>query len=149
LTGSGEADFEDALQLGDRIYVIGSHGRTDDGTLDRNRYRLLAIDLTLQPLGHADRLLDDLVDPATWIVPDDAAIAALAAATQADAPKDPDLNPKLAGTNIEGFARAPTAAAPERVAIGFRNPLFDGHALVVTLLNPAAAVAGARAQFGE
>src|ERR1044071_9838387 len=44
LVGTGEADFEDALRLDDRIYVIGSHGRTGDGTLDRNRYHLLAVD---------------------------------------------------------------------------------------------------------
>lgn len=149
LVGNGEADFEDALQQGDRIYVIGSHGRTGDGTLDRNRYHLLAIDLALQPVGHADTILDDLLDRATWAVPDDTVIAALANASQLDDPKDSDLEPKLAGTNIEGLARAPTAAAPERLAIGFRNPRLAGRAIVVTLLNPAAAVAGARAQFGE
>jgi hypothetical protein len=149
LTGSGEADFEDALQLGDRIYVIGSHGRTGDGTLDRNRYHLLAVDLALQPVGHADTILDDLLDRATWTVPDDTVIAALTKASQLDDPKDPDLEPKVSGTNIEGIARAPTAAAPERIAIGLRNPQLAGRAVVVTLLNPAAAVAGARAQFGE
>ena len=149
LVGTGEADFEDALQLGDRIYVIGSHGRTGDGTLDRNRYHLLAVDLTLQPVGHADTILDDLLDPATWTVPDATVIAAFAKAAQLDDPKDPDLEPKVKGTNIEGIARAPTAAVPERIAIGFRNPQLDGRAVVVTLLNPAAAVTGARAQFGE
>ena len=53
------------------------------------------------------------------------------------------------GTNIEGLAWAPTAARPNQLLIGFRNPPQGGKAIVVSLLNADAVVTGATAQFGE
>jgi hypothetical protein len=153
---NAEADVEEAVRAGDRIYLITSHGRKKDGTLDRARYRFAAVqiagtapDVTFDALGSSGRLLDDMLVAASWETPDAAAIAALEASSRLTVNKDANLAPKEAGTNIEGMSLAPTAAAPDRMAIGLRNPRPDGKALVVTLLNPAELVTGAPARFGE
>jgi hypothetical protein len=56
------------------------------------------------------------------------------------------LAPKLPGAlNIEGLAATPE----NHLLIGFRNPIRDGLALLVPLLNPAEIIEGGRAQFGD
>ena len=62
LSPGGEADFEDAARIGNRIYVISSHGRSKSGRLERARYHFFAMDLVRhQPRYHAQRarLRDD------------------------------------------------------------------------------------------
>src|SRR6185436_16222938 len=39
VAGGDEADLEDAARVGNRIYVISSHGRTKTGMLQTSRYR--------------------------------------------------------------------------------------------------------------
>ena len=51
LSTDDEADFEDAARIGNRIYVIESHGRNKDGKLDRARYRFFGMDVA----GHQPR----------------------------------------------------------------------------------------------
>ena len=144
-----EADFEDAERAGDRVFVITSHARRRSGDLDPRRQRLLALDVAgMTVAGASSRLLDDLVDAARW----DAAPAildALVAATRLDLPNATTLAPEQAGLNIEGLARAPLPDAPERMVIGLRNPRPSGRAIVVSLMNASAVIAGAPARFGE
>ncbi len=150
------ADFEDAARVGDRVYLLSSHGRKNDGTLDPARYRFAAIDLggetsnpTTSFVGSSTRLLQDLLVAGNWVTPDTAVIDALAAASQLGTSTVANLAPKVAGVNMEGLALAPTDAAPARLVIGLRNPRPNGRAIVVSLLDPAAVVGGATARFGE
>jgi uncharacterized protein DUF3616 len=156
LTGAlaiaNEADFEDAALAGTRVYVIGSHGRKNDGTLDRSRYHLAAIDLggaaptlTFAFAGRTDRLLDDMLDAANWTTPNTEVIAALRNASQLDQSKNSNLAPKASGTNIEGLAAMPGPG----LVIGLRNPRPNGRAIVVTLANAPQAIAGAPAHFTD
>jgi hypothetical protein len=156
LSTGDEADLEDAARVGDRIYVIGSHGRNKNGKLERARYRFFAMDVTgaspsiaLSVPGYTTSLLDQMLVPANWTTPDTALLATLTAASNLTRATDPALPPLAAGTNIEGLAWAPTAARPNQLLIGFRNPVQAGKAIVVSLLNADAVVAGVSAQFGE
>ncbi len=156
MTTNDEADLEDAVRIDNRIYVLGSHGRKNDGTIDSNRYRFAAFDvqgtapaISLFSAGRSSRLLQDMLDAANWSAPDAAVISALVDATQLAQPKVASLAPKLAGLNIEGLARAPTTATPDRLVLGLRNPQLAGRAIVVTLMNPSSIVGGAVARFGE
>ena len=138
LASSDEGDFEDAARVGDRVYVIGSHGRTKDGALAPARGRFFGMDLggttpalSITVAGSYDALLDDMLDDTRWVTPDASAIAALAASTGVGIAVDDHLAPEAQGTNIEGLA-----AFKGGLAIGFRNPGMGDRALVVTLENP-------------
>jgi len=148
LQASDEADLEDAARVGDRIYVIASHGRKKDGTLQASRYRFVALDVAgadLSVAGTTSELLRDLLSPASWDTPDAAVLDLLAAASQLDQASVPELAPELAGTNIEGLA-----AVDGQLLIGFRNPQASSRALVVTLTNADDVLAtGAAAHFGR
>jgi hypothetical protein len=102
-----DADFEDAAMIGSRIYVLGSHGRKNDGTLDLHRYRFAAIDVfhnDLSSVGSSESLLRDMLDATNWSTPDSAVIAALANASQLDQQKMTNLAPK---TKPEGIVTYP------------------------------------------
>ncbi len=151
-----EADLEDAVRIENRIYVLGSHGRKNDGSIDVHRYQFAAFDvaggspnLTLTAAGRSVLLLQDMLVATNWSAPDTTVITALRDASRLDQPVDVNLAPKRQGTNLEGLARAPTAATPERLVIGLRNPQINARAIVVTLMNPSAVVGGAPARFGE
>ena len=151
-----EVDLEDAARIGDRVYAISSHGRTNSGDLDPARYRFVAIDLAGQApslsvtvAASRSRLLTDLLDASRWLAPSPAILSALAAASRLDLQTAPNLAPKEQGLNFEGLARAPLAGAPERLLIGLRNPRPAGRALAVSLMNPAELAAGGAARFGE
>jgi len=60
-----------------------------------------------------------------------------------------DLAPEVDGLNIEGLAWYPSPTTPERLLLGLRNPHAGGDAILVTLLDPAAVIAGGTAHFGE
>jgi hypothetical protein len=156
LDSGDEADLEDMTRVGNRLYVIGSHGRDKDGKLERSRYRFFAMDLagtspnvSLTVPGYSSTLLDQMLVAANWATPDAAVIATLTAASNLGKTTDADLAPKLDGTNIEGLTSAPTSSRPNQLLIGFRNPTQDGAAIVVSLLNADAVLSGATAQFGE
>lgn len=136
-----EADIEGAAAIGQRIYWISSHARKGkDGEVDLHRRRFFATDIaggvpspTVQAAAGApyETLLDDLLaDPRFALL--------------ADAAK---LKPEEeGGLNIEGLA----ATADGGLLIGFRNPLPQGRALVVPLLNPREVIdSGAKPRFGE
>jgi hypothetical protein len=156
LATDDESDFEDAARVGDRVYVITSHGRNKNGKLERARYRFLGMDIagtspgiTLTVPGYTTQLLDQMVVAGNWATPNSTVIATLTASSGLGRSTDPTLAPLAGGTNIEGLAWAPTAARPNQLLIGFRSPAQGSSAVVVSLLNAPAVLTGATAQFGE
>ena len=141
-TGDKESDLEAAAAVGKRIYWISSHGRNRQGKLRPDRQRFFATDVdpgmqpSVTPAGTPYRgLLDDLVAAPT--------LAGLRLGEAAQlAPEAPG------GLNIEGLAAMPDGG----LLVGFRNPVPNGRALLVPLLNPAelvGTVSGRKAVFGE
>lgn len=156
LTTGDEADLEDAARVGNRIYVTTSHGRDKNGNLERARYRFFAMDtagtspnITLGVVGYTSTLLDQMLVAANWVTPDASVIATINAASKLSSPSDPNLAPKVNGTNIEGLAWAPTATRPKQLLLGLRNPLQAERAIVVSLLNADAVLGGATPMLGE
>lgn len=138
LPGKGEADLEGATWLGNRIFLIGSHGRNTSGEARERRGQLVALQVVRRdgsiiveqaPSTEVQRGLRQ----AFWSVP------ALQRALGDEAVQDAMLAPERGGVNIEGLAAGPDDAS---LLIGFRNPLTsDARAIVVPLLNPVEAVA--------
>ena len=156
LSTDDEADFEDAARIGNRVYVIESHGRNKDGQLDRARYRFFGMDvagtspsITLTVPGYTTKLLDQMLVAANWATPNTTVIATLTAKSNLGTSTDSSLAPLAGGTNIEGLAFAPTATRPNQLLIGFRSPAQGTSAIVVSLLNATDVLTGATAQFGE
>jgi hypothetical protein len=135
-----EADIEASAVIGDRVYWITSHGRNAKGKDAPNRERFFATTFTiangvvkLTPVGRPyPFLLDDLVREPKLARFNLAAASLLA-------PKEPGA------LNIEGL----TFASDGQLLIGFRNPIPQGKALLVPLLNPEQLIQGQRARFGE
>jgi hypothetical protein len=134
-----EADLEAGARVGDRAFWMGSHGRNKNGKDRPNRCRFFATDIslaggevTLTPVGKPyKRLLDDLIGDSRFEQ------FHLAAAAR--------LMPKEAGAlNIEGLSATPEG----HLLIGFRNPIPEGKALLIPLLNPNEVIEGKTALFG-
>jgi hypothetical protein len=135
---SPEADLEGAALIGNRAFWIGSHGRNKNGKERSNRCRLFATDIkindgevTVTPVGKpCKRLLDDLCE--------DSRLSAfhLAEASK-HAPKEENA------LNIEGLSATPEG----HLLIGFRNPVPEGKALVIPLLNPNEVIEGKPPRF--
>jgi len=135
-----ETDLEGAAWLDDKIFWIASHGRNHDGKFRASRDRFFATrvirtnnTVRLAPVGRPYRtlLLDLISDPRLR------AMKLGYASTLA--PKNPGA------LNIEGLCATPD----KHLLIGFRNPLPQGRALLVPLLNPGAVISGNNAQLGE
>ncbi len=134
-----EADLEGAARIGDRVFWIGSHGRNRAGKERQNRDRFFATDIRIKgddielaPVGEPyERLLDDLLE--------DPRLAQfhLGEASH-NAPKEWEA------LNIEGLSTTPEG----HLLIGFRNPIPDGKALIVPMLNPNEVIQGRRARLG-
>lgn len=137
---SPETDIEAAARIGNRAFWITSHGRNKNGKERVSRHRFFATDIRtnehgiqILPAGKPYQdLLDDLI-AAPQLKKFDLATAA------ARAPKS------SGGLAIEGLAAMPDG----RLLIGFRNPVPEGRALLVPLLNPDEVIDGKHAQFGE
>jgi hypothetical protein len=135
-----EADLEAAARIGNRAFWIGSHGRNRVGKLRENRDRFFATDILvednnvkLEPVGKPyEKLLDDLIE--------DPRFARFHfAEASLHAPKEEWA------LNIEGLAATPEGG----LLIGFRNPIPDGKALIIPMLNPNEVVQGQRARLGQ
>jgi hypothetical protein len=137
-----EADLEGGARIGDRAFWIGSHGRNRNAKERFNRCRFFATDIRitggevmLAPVGRPYKsLLDDLLA--------DSRLAKFnLAAASLFAPKAEE------GLNIEGLSATPE----DHLLLGFRNPIPDGRALLVPLLNPNDVIAdqGQRARLGN
>jgi hypothetical protein len=131
-----ESDLEAATRIGDRAYFLASHGRTSKGSRDTNRLLFFATTLAqgaadMAVVGRPYRaLLDDLAAEPTlahYRLSDAASVA----------PKEPG------GLNIEGMTAGPDGS----LLIGFRNPVREGRALLVRLLNPERVVEGDKARL--
>ncbi len=138
-TTSPETDLEAAARISNRAYWISSHGRNSRGKERETRYRFFATDITtdkqgvtLVPVGKPYKdLLRDLIEEEQ-----------LEPFQLEEAATRP---PKSAGgLNIEGLC----STGDKRLLIGFRNPVPQGRALLVPLLNPDGVVQGNRARFG-
>jgi Protein of unknown function (DUF3616) len=137
---SNEADLEGAAKIGSRAFWIGSHGRSKDAKVRPNRCRLFATDIKmvgtnveLTPIGKPYKdLVNDLVSYSRL----DKFHFAKAARK---APKEPDA------LDIEGLSATPEG----HLLIGFRNPIPEGKALLIPLLNPNDVIAGKKAKFGD
>jgi hypothetical protein len=134
-----ETDLEAATALGEAAYWLTSHGRNSKGKMQSARYILFATSLprpgqSAQLVGQPYlSLLDDLLAAEPLRRFD------LAAAAERP-PKEEN------GLNIEGLTAMPGDKA---MYIGFRNPIPEGKALLVPLLNPREVVRGQRAQLGD
>lgn len=135
-----ECDLEGAARIGDRIYWIGSHGANSDGEPKKERQVLFATKVIgsgegtkLEMTGKAYKnLLSDLVADHEL---DDFKLGEAAKKT----PKEEG------GLNIESLC-----AVGETLYIGFRNPIPNGKALIVPVVNPSAVVdEGKPAEFGK
>jgi hypothetical protein len=137
---SPETDLEGAALIGTRAYWITAHARDKQGRVQSSRQRLFATDVItngtrveLSPAGKPyTNLLHDLTT-AEALKPFD-----LAGAAQR-LPEAPG------GLNIEGLAATPEG----HLLIGFRNPVPNGRALLVPLLNPDEIMAGKPASLGK
>ncbi len=145
LAPDDEGDLEDMARIGNRLFVITSHGRNTSGQIRPARYRFgelelsgPAPDLALVPLGSTSLLLHQLLQASRWTTPDPAVIAALDASSKLATATDPNLAPEQQGTNIEGLAADDAGG----LLIGFRNPRPGGRAIVVRLANPSAVASG-------
>lgn len=136
--GSAETDIEGAARLGDLVFWITSHARNKDGKVRPNRHRLFATRfeeaggrVTMRFEGRAyDQLLASLV-AAPELSRFNLAAASRLAPNQTDA------------LNIEGLA----ATAEGHLLICFRNPVPEGRALLVPLINPQGVIRGQPPRF--
>jgi len=135
--GAAETDLEAATRIGDRAYFITSHALSSAGKYKPERFRFFATSAPAhgdpEPVGKPyEGLLADLLSE-PQLTPFDLARAA-------------ELPPKApGGFNIEGMV----ARREGGVWLGFRNPLPQGRALLVPLLNPEELVTGQHARFGQ
>ena len=133
-----EVDLEAATRIGDHAFWLSSHARSASGKDRPERRRFFATGLpregaALEWVGRPyDSLLADLLADPRY------AVFGLAQASER-APKD------AGGLNIEGMTERPEGG----VWIGFRNPVPEGRALLVPLLDPEQVVAGGRPHFGD
>ena len=133
-----EMDLEAATRIGDRAYWLTSHGRSSGGKLRPERHRLFSTHTSTAGMSLAGRPYDQLLA-------DMLAAPALAGFQLSQAAKLPPKAP--GGLNIEGLTATPSG----ELLIAFRNPIPDGRALLVPLLNPTEILEGAdgvRARFG-
>jgi hypothetical protein len=135
-----QVDVEAATRLGDRAYWLSSHGRDARGRDAPNRERFFATAIRgegeavqLVPVGRPyKRLRSDLIEA-----------PALARYHLAEAALKPPKEP--GGFNIEGLCATPEGS----LLIGFRNPVPQGLALLVPLMNPDKVVEGQPARLGK
>lgn len=137
---AAEFDLEGAARLGDRIFWISSHGADTKGKPQPSRRRFFATQITTNAggltLGPSGRLWSNLVDDMLR----DPALTSLGLAKAArQPPKD------RGGLNIEGLAATPEG----HLLIAFRNPVPDGKALILPMLNPVDVTSGRAAKFGR
>jgi hypothetical protein len=135
-----EADIEGSARIGNRIFLITSHGRNAQGKAAPFRHRFFALEiegsgsgLKLRAAGRAyTNLVSDLARDARFARFGFEKAAALAPKAEG-------------GLNIEALSDTPEG----ELLIGFRNPLVEGKALIIPLKNPNGIVEGEAARFGD
>jgi hypothetical protein len=135
---SPEIDIEAATRVGDVALWITSHGRSSSG---KERPERLFLFGTTAPRTAA--AIDIVGTPYASLVDDLTADARFAAFRLDEAAQRPPKEP--GGLNIEGLTARPDGA----VLIGFRNPVPEGRALLVPLLNPLDVIDQKPARLGD
>lgn len=140
-----EADIEGCAKAGNLVYWISSHGRNGHGELKWRRHQLFATHIK----DHGDRTTIKQVGISyTGLLTDLLQLSWFRKLTHERLDPEPDktLSAKSRGAvNIEGLS-----ASPNGLYIGFRNPLYEGKAVVVELQNPEDVVTnGEHAVFGS
>lgn len=134
-----ETDLEGATRLGDLLFWTGSHSRSPSGQPRPTRHVLFATairgegpDATLVPVGTPYRTLvgDLAADP---LYRDFRIAVAASRAPEA-----------AGGWNVEALGAGPD----DSLLIGLRNPVPEGRALIIPLLNPREVIDGRPARFG-
>ena len=145
----GEADLEGAAWLGDRIYLITSHGRNSDGERRPRREQIISLTAKSDASGVTVEVPNDM-HPYRGLLDDLAKLPPLSTSINTTDDKAPMLAPESDGLNIEGLA---AGSDGKSLLIGLRNPLTrDGRAIVVPLMNASALLSGSqgkRAELGE
>lgn len=135
-----ELDIEAAAAIGNRIYWITSHGTNKNAKPRPSRHRLFATEIDSNA---AEPVIVPVGRPYLDLAEDLAQAPGLKKYKLGDAAK---VAPKEeGGLNIEGLAATPEGA----LLIGFRNPIPDGNALLVTIENPNDIIQGKKAKLGE
>jgi len=135
--GAPETDIEAATRVGQIALWLTSHGRNSSGKAKPERLRLFGTSVPaqgneLKVVGAYDKLLEDLFA--------DSRLGRFGLREASE------LAPKAkGGLNLEGLTRRREGG----VWIGFRNPIPDGQALLVPLLNPEGVLQGQAAQLGD
>jgi len=138
--GRQEADLEAGARVGNRAYWLGSHGIGPEGKAQFARRVFFATDLawdgkslTVRPVGQVYRhLVEDLLTDRRF----DRFDLRRASSRMAK---------EVHALDIEALA----AGADGALLIGFRNPIVNGKALVIPLLNPDGVISGQRGRFGD
>ncbi|MBS1816376.1 MAG: DUF3616 domain-containing protein [Acidobacteria bacterium] len=137
-----EADIEGAALLNRRIYWIGSHSRGASGEVREFHRRFFATTLVHD---HFRARIGTVGTPYSELLDDLLACEELRPyGLQAAEALPPQVE---GGLNIEGL----TTTTADELLMGFRNPIPEGRALLVKMLNPAEVVNGrerARFAFG-
>jgi hypothetical protein len=140
LNSGKELDIEGAARLGQRIFWITSHGQDKDGDFAPNRHRLFALRVSDGAAGvRVEREGAACTDLVARLAADPRLAAFQLAKAARLAPKAPG------GLSIEALTDTPEGT----LLIGFRNPIPEGRALLIPLLNPERLLAGEHARFGE
>jgi hypothetical protein len=134
-----KADLKGAARIGDEIYWIGSHSRNNAGLERPERHRLFAIKIRSDNGRHS---FEAVGTPYTTLLKDLREDGGFVKFGLDEAAKLKPEEP--GGLNIEGLAATPDG----KLLIGFRSPVRNGKALIVTLDNPQAVLTGAKATFG-
>lgn len=137
---SPEMDLEGAARIDQRIFWIASHGRKASGEPAPKRHQLFALELNSQKgkvaVKQAGKVYNNLISDLSR----DSKFARFRLAeAAAQAPES------RGGLNIEALTDTPDKA----LLIGFRNPIPEGRALIVPLLNPNELLAGQLPRFGD
>ncbi len=137
IPASQEADLEAATRLGDQAFWLGSHGRNKKGRVRPERLTLFSTSMPglkndLRVVGDPyTHLLQDIEEEPSF-----RRFGILGAA---------DLAPQTDGAlNLEGLTAMPSGGG----LLGFRNPIIEGKALLVEIVNLARLPLGERADFG-
>lgn len=136
--GGREADLEAATHLGDHALWLTSHARSKKGKRKDERLLFFVTEvpqrgkpITLTGKPHRTLAEDLIADPRL------APLGLEAAAERSPAAPG--------GFNLEGL----TATPEGQVMIGFRNPLYQGRAILVPILNPLELAEGRAPRFGD
>lgn len=121
-----EPDIEGAALVGKRIYWVTSHTRDSDGDKQESRQRLFATSASVSARGVR---IEPAGRPYKRLLKDLARTPELEPFEFARAAKLPPEEP--GGLSLEGLAAAPRGP----LLLGFRNPIHEGHALVIALGN--------------